>query len=196
MPKPRRTLAAALVIGASAIALTGCLPLPPELPTAPAEPPIAESTPSAAEPAPSTEPAPSAEPDAPTADYPFTVDDDAGDTWSFDVTGLIADPPLEAGEAEDGTYLVGVLLSAEHLDGTASFTICFDIFVEGDDGETYDWSDTLGVTAENDIYYADDDAFTDAVAAVQLPEGVEPARVIVRSSYGYPEAPDTVITVD
>ena len=51
------------------------------------------------------------------------------------------------------------------------------------------------VTAEDDIYDADDQGFTQRVAAVQLPEGVEPTQVIIRSTYGHPEVPDTVIDV-
>ncbi|WP_206448407.1 hypothetical protein [Agrococcus sp. KRD186] len=182
MPKPRRTLAAALVIGASAIALTGCLPLPPALPEAP--------------PAVTAVPNPSAAPEPATGDFPYTVDDGLGDTWSFDVTNVIADPPMESGEAEAGTFFVGVVVSAEHVEGDVDFISCFDIFITGDDGQTYDWRDTIDVTAENDVYYADDTAFTDAVAAVQLPEGVEPDQVILRSTYGHPEVPDTVIDVN
>lgn len=197
MPKPRRTLAAALAIGVSAVVLTGCFPVPPALPEAPpvqTVDPSPTSDPTAAP----TDPAPTGEDatEAPTGDYPFTVDDQAGDVWSFDVTGIVADPPLESGEAEEGTFFVGVLLSGEHVEGTYSFKDVFDIFVKGTDGQTYDWRDTIGVTAENDIYYADDTAFSDVVAAVQLPGGVEPAQVILRSTYGHPEVPDTVIDVN
>ena len=196
MLKARRPLAAALVVGAGALALTGCIPLPPALPEAP---PIA--TPQPVEPAPTTaseEPAsPSQEPTAPEAgDYPYTVDDGLGDTWSFDVTGVIADPPLRTGQAEPGTYFVGVVFDAAHLEGNVSFGSCFDIFVVGSDGETYDWMTTYAaVTAEDDIYDADDQGFTQRAAAVQLPEGVEPTQVIIRSTYGHPEVPDTVIDV-
>lgn len=129
-------------------------------------------------------------------DLPYTVDDGLGDTWSFDVTNLIADPPMQSGEAEPGTFFVGVVISAEHVEGDVGFRTCFDIFIEGDDGQTYDWRDTIGVTAENDVYFADDTSFTDAVAAVQLPEGAEPEQVILRSACGHPEVPDTVIDVN
>lgn len=203
MPTPRRTIASALIIGASAVALTGCLPLPPALPSAPPAPTVGTSAdPSTApDPAESPESSSPAEP-AETAtapadgDFPYTVDDQAGDVWSFDVTNLIADPPLESGSPEDGTFFVGVVISADHVEGGASFRTCFDIFIKGTDGETYDWSDSIGVLAENDVRDADGSGFTDAVAAVQLPEGVEPDQVIIRASYGYPEVADTVIDVN
>lgn len=197
MRKARRTVAAALVMGASALALTACFPLPPALPSAPPVPgPDPAPSPSTA--TPTTAPSGPTEPTASTApagDLPYTVDDEAGDTWSFAVAEVIADPPMQSGAAAAGTHLVGVVIDAQHVEGSASFGTCFEIFVKGDDGQQYSWRDTIEITAENDIYFADRTAFTGAVAAVQLPEGVEPAQVIMRSAYGYPEVADTVIDV-
>lgn len=199
MLKVRRTAAAALVLGIGALALTGCI-MPPPLPSSAPEPPAAPTT--SAEPAPTGEPSEepteepteSSEPSA-SGDLPFTVDDGYGDTWSFDVVELVSNPPLSSGEPDPGTYLVGVIIDAEHLDGDASFTTCFEILVEGSDGETYDYADTIGITPEDDIYFADDDAFSGAVAAVQLPEGVDPVSVTMRSSFGHPEVEDVVINI-
>lgn len=180
MPKPRRTLAAALVIGASAVALTGCI-LPPPLPEAPPAQPVASD--------------PSGAPEA-SGDYQYTVDDGLGDTWSFSVTDVVANPPVRSGEPEAGTYFVGIVFDAHHDEGNVDFGGSFDVFVKGSDGETYDWMTTYAnVTAEEDIYDADPAGFTGRTAVVQLPEGVDPVQVIVRSAYGHPEVPDTVIDV-
>lgn len=179
MPAPRRILATALVLGAGALALTGCLPTPPAVPQSPMQPSTGQST----------------EPDQqPTAgDYPYTVDDEAGDTWAFGVAGLEADPPLEQGTAPTDAQLFAVLIDARHLDGSASFRTCFDIFIEGDDGTTYAWDGTH--VAEDDLSSASTDEFSGARAVIELPDGVAPTQVVVRSSYGYPEVPDTVIAV-
>ncbi|WP_347754378.1 hypothetical protein [Agrococcus sp. ProA11] len=198
MLKARRPAAAALILGVGALALTGCFS-PPPLPSAAPEPPAAPST--SAEPSPTGEPTePTEEPTtssepAASGDLPFTVDDGLGDIWSFDVVELVSNPPLSSGEPEPGTYVVGVIIDAEHVEGGVSFANCFDILVEGSDGEIYDYADTIGITPEDDIYFADDDAFTGAVAAVQLPEGVDPVSVTMRSTYGHPEVEDVVINI-
>ena len=197
----RRPLAAALVLGASALALTGCIPMPPAIPAAPTGSPIEPADPvdttEATEPAEPSETGSSEEPSEPAPGaYDFTVDDGAGDVWSFSVTSLEEDPPMQSGEPEAGTYFVGILFDAEHLEGSFGFSSSFDIFVVGSDGVEYDWRDTIAVTAENDVFYADEAGFTQARAVVQLPEGVEPAHVILRSAYGYPEVPETVIDVE
>lgn len=193
----RRPLAAALILGASALVLTGCIPLPPTVPAAPTTGPVEPSTP--ADPTESSEPAdpgtsePSESAEPADGELDFTVDDGAGDTWSFSVTGLEPDPPMESGEAEPGTYLVGIVLDGAHVDGSASFSTCFDILVVGSDGVEYDWRDTIGITAVDDVYFADDAGFTGARAVVQLPEDVDPAQLIFRTRYG--SAPDTIIEV-
>lgn len=179
----RRPLVAALVVGASALVLTGCIPTPPPLPAAPTTAPIDPSTTPA--PSESSEPGASADPTEPSdGAFDYTVDDGAGDVWSFTVTGLEEDPPMESGEAEAGTYFVGILLDAEHVSGSASFQRCFDILVVGSDGVEYDWRDTIAVTAEDDVYYADTEAFTQARAVVQLPEDVDPDQVVLRTRFG------------
>lgn len=188
-----RPLAAAIVLTAGALALTGCIPLPPALPSAPLTPtsPAAPAPASSQEPGASTDPGPSGE----ASGQQFTVDDGLGDVWSFTVVGLEADPPMESGEPEPGTYFVGVVIDGQHLEGNVDFTGCFDIFMAGTDGVQYDWADTIQITAVDDIYYADPEGFTGARAVVQLPEGVEPAQLIFRSAYGYPAVADTVIDV-
>lgn len=194
MLKVRRTAAASLVLGVGALALTGCFS-PPPLPTADPAPPV-EPT-SSTEPSGDAEPTTSSDPSA-TSDLPFTVDDGLGDTWSFDIVELVANPPLDSGEPEEGTYVVGVVIDAEHVEGDVDFARCFEILVEGSDGATYDYSDTIGsLTPEEDIYFVGSDAsFSGAVAAVQLPEGVDPVQVTMRSAYGYPEVDDVVIEIN
>lgn len=200
MLKVRRTAAAALVLGVGALALTGCFS-PPPLPTAEPAPPVEPTSttePSGeAQPSGEAEPTTSSDP-APSGDLPFTVNDGAGDTWSFDVVELVANPPLVSGTPEEGTFVVGVVVDAVHDDGSASFTVCFDILVEGSDGETYDYDDTSGVlVAENDLYLGSSaDEFSGAIAAVQMPEGVDPVRVTMRSAFGYPEVDDVVIEIN
>ncbi|WP_405216035.1 hypothetical protein [Agrococcus sp. Ld7] len=199
MLKGRRTAASALVLGVGALALTGCFS-PPPLPTQePVEPTATEELEPTTEAEPTTEPEPSTSSDPGAAgDLPFTVDDGIGDTWSFDVVELVANPPLASGEPEPGTFVVGVIIDAEHVEGGASFTTCFDILVEGSDGETYDYADTLtSLTPEDDLFYVgSDDSFSGAVAAVQMPEGVDPVQVTVRSTFGYPEVEDVVIDIN
>lgn len=194
MRTARRTLLAAIVLGTGAVALTGCI-LPPPIPSAaPAQPPVVEESAVAEPRTPETEGA--SDPAAPVGDLPFTVDDGYGDVWSFDVVEVVADPPLESGVPAPGTHVVGVVIDARHDEGGVSFDGCFEILVEGTDGQTYAYADTIGpLTPENDIFFASTDAFTGAVAAVQLPEGVDPARVILRSAYGHPEVADTVIDI-
>lgn len=194
MSHARRIVAAAFAVGVGALTLTGCI-MPPPAPTAAPATPTQTMAQPAGDPGTTSEPAPPSGSSAPAGDYPFTVDDGVGDTWSFDVVELVADPPMESGEPAPGTHFVGVVISAQHLEGSASFMICFDILVEGTDGETYDWRDTLTVTAVDDLYFADDQAFTRAVAAVQLPEGVDPVRVTMQSRYGAPEVEDVVIDI-
>lgn len=193
MLNARRTAAAALVLGFGALALTGCI-TPPPLPTAAPAAPVEPTATSEPDPSGGAEPTASSDP-APSGELPFTVDDQTGDTWSFDVVELISDPPMSSGEPEAGTYLIGVIIDAVHDEGDASFTLCFDILVEGSDGEIYDYADTVGLTPEDDIFYADDDSFSGAVAAVQLPEGVDPVSVTMRSSFGYPDVEDVVIDI-
>ncbi len=172
---PRRPFAAALVLGASALALTGCIPLPPALP----------ATPTAA--------APSGSAGVST----YTVDDGLGDVWSFRVTGVVDNPPLRMGEPEPGTRFVAIVIDGEHVTGSFAFKDCFDMFIQGTDGELYDFADTFTtVTAENDIYEADTTSFTGAHAVVQLPEDVDPDLVVFRSHYGHPQVADTVIDVE
>jgi hypothetical protein len=170
----RRPLAAALVLGASALVLAGCIPLPPALPASP-----------------------TAAPTGGAASTSFTFDDGLGDIWSFRVTGLVDDPPLVAGEPEPGTRFVAIVIDGEHLEGTFAFKDCFDMFIQGTDGELYDFADTYATaTAEDDIYEADETSFTGARALVQLPEDVDPDRVVFRSHYGHPQVADTVIDVE
>jgi hypothetical protein len=197
----RRPLAAALILSASALVLTGCLPVPPTVPAAPTNGPV-EPTESSepADPGATEEPTESTDPSEPSEPsdgaFDYTVDDGAGDVWSFTVTGLEENPPMDAGEPDEGTYFVGILIDAEHLEGALRFSSSFDIMIDGDDGTTYNWSDTIEVTAEDDVFYADTAGFTQARAIVQLPEGVLPDRVVLRSAYGYPDVEDTVIDVE
>ncbi|WAC66568.1 hypothetical protein OVA14_01930 [Agrococcus sp. SL85] len=189
---PRRLLAAALVLGGASLALTGCIPMPPAVPTA------APTMPAPEDPTTSTEAAdPTEEPTTPPSagEYAYTVDDGLGDIWSFSVTSIDDNPPMESGEPADGTYFTAVRIDGNHDEGTTSFMGCFDVFVVGSDGQTYDWADTVAVTAEDDIYYVED-TFEGARAVVQLPEGVAPTQVILRSTYGHPDVPDTVLDVE
>lgn len=199
MLHPRRTAAIALVAITGMLALTACFPQPPALPNAPApapssvgaDPGAPAATPSAAADPSESAPA-SQEPSA--GELPFVVDDGAGDIWAFDVAEVVADPPLEHGAPEPGTFVVGIILNGEHREGTARFTTCFDILVTGSDGETYDYADTVQeLTPVDDIFYLGaESSFERAVGAVQLPEGVDPVQVTLRSSYGHPEVEDIV----
>lgn len=186
----RRPLAAALIMGAGALVLTGCIPMPPPIPQAPSASAPTTPTESTDPAAPGTTTGPS-EPS--TGAYDFTVDDGAGDVWAFTVTALEPDPPMQSGSADAGTYFVGILFDAEHLEGSIDFAGMFDIFVVGSDGVEYDWRDTIAVTAEDDIYYADQAGFSQARAVVQLPQDVEPAQVVLRPRYG--DAQETIIEV-
>lgn len=189
----RRPLAAALILGASALVLTGCIPLPPAIPAVPTAAPI--NTPAPDESSDPADPGATEEPAEPAAGgYDFTVDDNAGDTWAYTVTGLEENPPLEVGEPEAGSYAVAVLFDAAHLEGAAAFSTCFDVIVQGSDGQEYDWSDGE-LMAENDLALKFDDEFTGGRAVVQLPEGVTAEQITVRSSFGYPEVADTIIEV-
>ncbi|WP_026374301.1 hypothetical protein [Agrococcus lahaulensis] len=193
----RRPLAAALVLAAGALVLTGCIPEPPAIPSSPAQP----ADPQPADPQP-VDPQP-VDPDAsaPAGDAntalgeTVTVDDNAGDSWSFAVTGIEENPPLEAGSPESGTRFIALLVDGERVEGGVDFSSLFWISVIGSDGEQYAWEDTLHATAENDIFFAVDDAFTGARALIQLPEGVDPQLVVLRSAYGYPAVDDVVVDV-
>lgn len=177
----RRPLAAALVLAAGALVLTGCIPEPPAIPQSPVQP----ADPGA---------------DAPSGDANtglgemVTVDDEAGDSWSFAVTGIEENPPLESGDSEPGTRFVAVLLDGERVEGGVGFIHLFDIWVVGSDGADYHWADTIEATAEDDVYFTED-SFTDARALIQLPEGVDAELVVARSAYGYPQVDDVVVEV-
>lgn len=189
----RRALAAVSILGVAALALSGCLPTPPALPTeAPPQPTETQAVPEteAAEPTESQETTPPA-----AGEYAYTVDDSAGDIWSFSVTSVDDDPPMESGEPESGTRFVAIRIDGNHDEGGVSFHGCFDMLIVGTDGETYDWADTVAVTAEDDIFYAGD-TFEGARAVVQLPEGVDPQQVIIRSTYGGPDVEDVVLDVE
>lgn len=191
----RRPLAAALILGASALVLTGCLPMPPQISVAP---PVTSGPIDPIETDEPTDPGATDEPSEPSEPsdgaYDFTVDDGLGDTWSYTVTGLEENPPIETGEPAAGSYLVAVVFDASHIEGSASFRTCFDIFVQGSDGQDYEWSD-LGVMAENDLALNFDDEFTGGRAVLQLPEGVTAEQITVRSAFGHPEVADTIIDV-
>jgi hypothetical protein len=194
----RRPLAAALVLAAGALALTGCIPEPPAIPQSPVQPVVPE---------PSNPPMPSeTDESTPGADAPsgeanaalgetVTVDDEAGDAWSFAVVGIEEDPPLESGDPENGTRFIAVLIDAERVEGTLDFSSLFDPSVVGSDGEQYYWQDTIFATAEDDIYYAEGDAFSAARALIQLPVEVDAELVVLRSVYGYPTVEDVVVDV-
>lgn len=199
----RRPLAAALVLAAGALVLTGCIPEPPAIPQSPVQP----ADPQPADPAQPSDPAEPSEPgDEPDSDAPsgeanaglgeqVTVDDEAGDAWTFAVVGIEENPPVESGSPESGTRFVAVLIDGERVEGSLKFASLFDTSVIGSDGGQYAWWDTISATAENDIYYATDDAFSGARALIQLPEGVDPELVVLRSAYGYPEVDDVVVDV-
>lgn len=181
----RRPLAASIVVAAAALGLAGCIAAPPASPPAA---PTVDTAPLPDSSAPATEPtqapAEDATESAPEAGvYDHLVDDTVGDTWAFTVTGVETNPPMTTGAAEPGTQLVAVLIDGTHVAGNAGFTTCFDVLVTGTDGQEYAWSDTIALTAENDIFYASDQ-FTGARALVQLPEGVSPQQVTVRSTFG------------
>lgn len=178
----RRPLAAALVLAAGALVLTGCIPEPPAIPQSPVQP----ADPGAG--------APAGEANTGLGET-VTIDDNAGDSWSFVVTGIEENPPLEAGSPESGTRFIALLVDGERVEGGVDFSSLFWISVIGSDGEQYAWEDTLQATAENDIFFAVDDAFTGARALIQLPEGVDPELVVLRSAYGYPAVDDVVVDV-
>jgi hypothetical protein len=198
----RRPLAALLVVGVGALTLSGCLILPPPIPEAPVLPTAAPLDPTVEplDPSESGEADPGQPVDdlAPTAAFgePVTIDDGAGDAWTVTVTQVEPDPPLQGGGAAAGTRIVAVVLDAERVEGEYPFLELFEIFVVGSDGVAYDYFDTIAeITPENDVYLEEGDSFTGARAAVQLPEGVDPTHVVVRSYYGHPEVADTVIAV-
>jgi hypothetical protein len=121
-----------------------------------------------------------------------TVDDGAGDTWSFAVTGVEENPPMEGGSPEAGTRFVAVLFDGQRVEGSFAFIDLFEISAIGTDGNAYLWSDTIQVTAEDDIFYVEGDSFTGARAVIQLPEGVDVDAVVVSSAYGQ-GVEDTVV---
>jgi hypothetical protein len=199
----RRPLAALLVLGAGALTLTGCILMPPPIPAAVApeapsvEPdePIEsdESTdPGDSESAEPTEAAGDVQPNAALGET-VTVDDGAGDSWSFAVTSVEEAPPVESGDPEAGTRFVALLLDGQRVEGSFGWIDLFEPSIVGTDGNLYQWSDTVFATAENDVFYVEGDSFTGARALVQLPEGVDAQYVVIRSAYGYPEVVDTVI---
>lgn len=192
----RRPLAAALVLAAGALVLTGCIPEPPAIPQSPVQP---------ADPQPADPAQPSESADAPDSGAPsgeanvglgemVTVDDEAGDSWSFAVTGIEENPPLESGDSAPGTRFVAVLLDGERVEGGVGFIQLFDIWVVGSDGGEYYWADTVEATAEEDVYFVGD-SFAGARALIQLPEGVDPELVVARSAYGHPQVEDVVVDV-
>ncbi|MCR8670940.1 hypothetical protein [Agrococcus sp. HG114] len=191
----RRPLAVALVLGAAVVGLTGCLPMPPAIPEAPPAPQAPVDPQQPVEPQPA-DPQPAEPATANTGlGESVTVDDGAGDSWSFAVAGIEENPPMESGDPASGTRFIAVLFDAQRVEGALSFIDLFDISVIADDGNQYHWVDTIQVTAEEDISYAEGDAFSGARAIVQLPEGVEPELVVVRSTYGQPEVEDVVVDV-
>lgn len=193
----RRPLAAALVLAAGALVLTGCIPEPPAIPASPvqpADPEPTEAQPADPQPADPDAGAPAGEANAALGET-VTVDDNAGDTWSFAVTGIEENPPMEAGSPESGTRFIAFLVDGERVEGGVDFSSLFEMSVIGSDGERYAWEDTLHATAKNDIFFAMDDAFTGARALIQLPEGVDAELVVLRSIYGHPAVDDVVVDV-
>lgn len=177
----RRPLAAALVLAAGALVLTGCIPEPPAIPQSQVQPggpgagaPVGEGNTGLGE--------------------TVTVDDNAGDSWSFAITGIEEAPPVESGSPESGTRFVAVLLDGERVEGGVGFIQLFDIWVVGSDGGEYHWADTVEATAEDDVYFVGD-SFAGARALIQLPEGVDPELVVARSTYGHPQVEDVVVDV-
>jgi len=181
----RRSLAAGVVALAGA-ALVGCIQLPQAAPVA--------SPPAASEPAPATS-APTSDAPAeptqseaaePTSDGlgPFTVDDGAGDTWTYTVTGYELPTQIQSGTVPEGMEAVSLVLDATHDDGSASFSTCFEVQVVTASG-TYSTSDpaSLAVTAVNDVYAASD-SFVEGRAIVVVPAGTTEGSFVVTSRFG------------
>lgn len=182
----RRPLAAALVLSVGALALTGCLPTPPPLPQGPVTT-VPTAVPGSS--------APSAPGASTGLGETVEVDDLAGDAWAFAVTGVEEAPVLESGEPEPGTRFVAIVLEGQRLEGTWEFMDLFEIWMVGSDGVDYHWADTFEATAQDDLYFADGDSLDGARALIQLPEGVEPELVVLRSQYGHPQVEDVVVDV-
>lgn len=181
----RRVLAAGLAAVLTA-ALAGCIQLPTVAPVASSSAPTS-AAPSSSEPAPSATPTqtPSEEPE-PTAGGlgPFTVDDGAGDTWTYTVSGYELPTQIESGSVPDGMEAVSLLIDATHDDGSASFGTCFEVQVVTESG-TYSSLDeaSLGVTAVNDTFLQSE-SFTGGRAIVAVPAGTTSGSFLVISRFG------------
>lgn len=181
----RRTLAVGLA-AVLTVALAGCIQLPTVAPVAPSPAPTSEA-PASSAPATSAAPtqSPTEEPDPAAGGLgPFTVDDGAGDTWTYTVTGYELPTQIESGSVPAGMEAVSLLIDATHDEGSASFNTCFEVQVVTASG-TYSSADeaSAGVTAVNDTYFLSD-SFTEGRAIVAVPAGTTTGSFLVISRYG------------
>lgn len=169
-----RAVALVALLAAAALPLTGCLPTPPELPTGPG---------TSTAPQPPAAPGPGAP--VPQGDYRFTIDDQAGDTWSFSVTGIEIDPALGSGDAGPGMRAFAVLIDARHDEGSAGFLTCFDVELVVAGGRSYAYERGALQAADTDIRDVHgDDVFEDARVVIAVHDGAMPEQVLVRARYG------------
>lgn len=180
---PRRTLAVGLA-AVLAVALAGCIQLPTIAPAAPATSAAPQSSAPATSAAPS--PTPTQEPADPGAGGmgPFTVDDGAGDTWTYTVAGYELPTQIESGSVPAGMEAVSLVIDATHDEGTASFNTALEIQVVTASG-TYSSLDaaSAGVTAVNDTFFLSE-SFTQGRAIVAVPAGTTTGSFLVISRYG------------
>lgn len=183
-----RTSSLIVVLAATAVTLSGCVPsfLAPQAQqsqpaTAPTQPPAEPVTtdPSATDPG-TTEPATGPTTVSEGSYGPVTVDDGAGDTWTYTVDGVVVDVPVDE-EVPAGQQVVGLLISATHDDGTASFTTCFDVELVTDSGSYLVGPETWP-TVESVLGNSED--LQGAVAAVTVPEGSDLNHWVITSRYG------------
>lgn len=183
----RRVLAVGLA-AVLAAALAGCIQLPSIAPVA-SSPAPTSAAPTSSAPETSAAPTPTEtqteEPDPGAGGLgPFTVDDGAGDTWTYTVTGYELPTQIESGSVPAGMEAVSLLIDATHDEGSASFNTCFEVQVVTASG-TYSSGDeaSSGVTAVNDTYFLSE-SFTEGRAIVAVPAGTTSGTFVVLSRFG------------
>lgn len=183
---PSRIVTLGLLVAASSM-LVGCIAMPPtaEAPpesstpaTEPAATDPAATDPAETEPA-ETEPAETepAEPEDP--QYEAVADDGAGLVWSFEPTEVeVIETDATGTSADDGRQLVLVHIDGQLIEGEGNFYYDFTVkLVDDETGTLYGLSSGTTFLAENDLFFAGVESFTDGQGIYQVPASMDVGHV-------------------
>ncbi|MFC7430850.1 MULTISPECIES: hypothetical protein [unclassified Agrococcus] len=114
-----------------------------------------------------------------------TVDDGAGDAWTYAVDAIEAPAELASDDVPEGMVAVAVVLDAAHLHGISAFGEVFEVLVVLDDGTVWtSLSDESQALVGVDDAAARTDDFAGGRIVVAVAAGAIVEQVVVDSVFG------------